>query len=474
MMNAHANLALAALAFPAHMPNSKFSHIRSRCTRRPPLPLSMAAHPPIRSNPTQITMSTTGSASAGGEQAGISGTDRFRMIDFHHVEFWCADAASAAGRFSFGLGVPLAAESGLSTGNTAHASHLLHSRSGSLAFLFSAPYAQGDAVTASVPSFDADTARRFTADHGLAVRAVAVRVPDAAAAFRTSVDAGARPSFAPAELGHGFQLAEVQLYGDAVLRFVSYPDETAIPFLPRFESIPSSGATPDYGLTRFDHIVGDVPHLAPVAAYIAGFTGFHEFSRFTGDQVGTAESSLNVVVLANNSENVLLTVVEPVHGTKRRSQVQTYLDHHGGSGVQHLAMASDDVLGTLRKIRARSTMGGFELLPPPPASYYDDVRRHAGDVLSEAQIKECQELGVRVDKDDHGGVVLQIFTKAAGDRPTLLLEFIQRIGCMEKDENGQEYQRGGCGGFGQGNVTELFKSIEDYEKSLDASARLAA
>ncbi|XP_040376432.1 4-hydroxyphenylpyruvate dioxygenase [Oryza brachyantha] len=396
-------------------------------------------------------------------------SDRFHALAFHHVELWCADAASAAGRFSFALGAPLAARSDLSTGNSAHASLLL--RSGSVAFLFTAPYAHraggegGATASASLPSFSADAARGFAADHGLAVRAVALRVADAAEAFRASVAAGARPAFEPADLGAGFGLAEVELYGDVVLRFVSYPDGAAS-FLPGFEDVSNPG-TQDYGLRRFDHVVGNVPELAPVAAYIANFTGFHDFAEFTAEDVGTAESGLNSVVLANNAETVLLPLNEPVHGTKRRSQIQTYLDHHGGPGVQHIALASDDVLRTLREMRARSAMGGFEFLAPPPPNYYDGVRRRAGDVLSEEQIKECQELGVLVDRDDQG-VLLQIFTKPIGDRPTLFLEMIQRIGCMEKDESGQEHQKGGCGGFGKGNFSELFKSIEEYEKSLEA------
>lgn len=399
-------------------------------------------------------------------------SDRFHTLAFHHVELWCADAASAAGRFSFGLGAPLAARSDLSTGNSAHASLLL--RSGSLSFLFTAPYAHGaDAATAALPSFSAAAARRFAADHGLAVRAVALRVADAEDAFRASVAAGARPAFGPVDLGRGFRLAEVELYGDVVLRYVSYPDGAAgEPFLPGFEGVASPGAT-DYGLSRFDHIVGNVPELAPAAAYFAGFTGFHEFAEFTTEDVGTAESGLNSMVLANNSENVLLPLNEPVHGTKRRSQIQTFLDHHGGPGVQHMALASDDVLRTLREMQARSAMGGFEFMAPPTSDYYDGVRRRAGDVLTEAQIKECQELGVLVDRDDQG-VLLQIFTKPVGDRPTLFLEIIQRIGCMEKDEKGQEYQKGGCGGFGKGNFSQLFKSIEDYEKSLEAKQAAAA
>ncbi|KAL6888464.1 hypothetical protein ACP4OV_009490 [Aristida adscensionis] len=431
--------------------------------------------------PTPTAAGAGAAAPAAAEQAGprLAGhrgfvranprSDRFHALAFHHVELWCADAASAAGRFSFALGAPLAARSDLSTGNSAHASLLL--RSGALAFLFTAPYADAAhadaAATAALPSFSAPAARRFAADHGLAVRAVALRVADAGDAFRASVAAGARPAFAPVELGLGFGLAEVELYGDVVLRYVSYPDAADSPFLPGFEDVSRPGGALDYGLRRFDHVVGNVPELAPAAAYVAGFTGFHEFAEFTAEDVGTAESGLNSMVLANNAETVLLPLNEPVHGTKRRSQIQTYLDHHGGPGVQHIALASDDVLRTLREMRARSAMGGFEFLAPPPPTYYDGVRRRAGDVLSEAQIKECQELGVLVDRDDQG-VLLQIFTKPVGDRPTLFLEIIQRIGCMEKDEKGQEYQKGGCGGFGKGNFSELFKSIEEYEKSLEA------
>ncbi|CAM0870485.1 unnamed protein product [Alopecurus aequalis] len=400
-------------------------------------------------------------------------TDRFQALDFHHVELWCADAASSASRFSSALGVPLAARSDLSTGNTAHASHLL--RSGSLSFLFTAPHAErcsGDHAT--IPSFSPQDASRFAADHGCpVVRAVALRVPDAAEAFRTSVSGGARPAFAPVDLGLGFGFAEIELYGDVVLRFVSCPeDNDEDTFLPGFQRIVGrSGAAPDYGLRRIDHVVGCLPELAPVAKYMAGFTGFHEFVEYTAEEVGTAESGLNILIIANNTETVLFNLAEPVHGTKRRSQVQTFLDHHGGPGVQHIALASDDVLATLREVRAA---GGLEFLEPRPPSYYDGVRRRVGDVLSEAQIMGCQELGVLVDRDDQG-VLLQIFTKPVGDRQTLYLEMIQRIGCMEKDEEtGRAYQRGACGGFGKGNFRELFRAVEDYEKALEAKLPAAA
>lgn len=174
---------------------------------------------------------------------------------------------------------------------------------------------------------------------------------------------------------------------------------------------------------RLDHAVGNVPKLAPVAEYIKKFTGFHEFAEFTAADVGTAESGLNSVVLANNDENVLFPLNEPVFGMKRKSQIQTYLEHNEGPGVQHLALVSQDIFKTLREMRKRSSVGGFEFMPSPPPTYYRNLKSRAGDVLSDDQIEECERLGILVDRDDQG-TLLQIFTKPIGDRyscKTLLL-----------------------------------------------------
>jgi 4-hydroxyphenylpyruvate dioxygenase len=163
-------------------------------------------------------------------------TDRFHALAFHHVELWCSDAASAAGRFSFGLGAPLAARSDLSTGNSAHASLLL--RSGSLAFLFTAPYARGvDPATASLPSFPAGAARRFAADHSLTVRAFTASqsTPSSSVSSmpRTPSTPVSRPVRASrSSLSASVRLVEVQLYGDIVLRYVSSPLRPRSPLLP--------------------------------------------------------------------------------------------------------------------------------------------------------------------------------------------------------------------------------------------------
>ncbi|KAK1388739.1 4-hydroxyphenylpyruvate dioxygenase [Heracleum sosnowskyi] len=397
-----------------------------------------------------------------------SNSDHFIVKRFHHIEFWCGDATNTCRRFSWGLGMPVVAKSDLSTGNSVHASYLI--RSGQLNFVFTAPYSPSTTTptsSATIPTFSAPKFHLFAARHGLGVRAIAVEVADVEAAFLASVARGAKVCSGPVELEDGVWLAEVELYGDVVLRFVSFvnPREEVL-FLPGFEVVDGFRDL-DYGIRRIDHAVGNVPELGPVVEYIKGFTGFHEFAEFTAEDVGTMESGLNSVVLANNDEMVLLPLNEPVYGTKRKSQIQTYLEHNEGAGVQHLALVSEDIFRTLREMRKRSCIGGFEFMPSPPPTYYKNVKNRVGDVLSNEQIKECEELGILVDKDDQG-TLLQIFTKPVGDRPTIFIEIIQRVGCMLKDDAGQMYQKGGCGGFGKGNFSELFKSIEEYEKTLEA------
>ena len=218
-------------------------------------------------------------------------SDRFKVNRFHHIEFWCPDATNTARRFSWGLGMPIVAKSDLSTGNATHASYLL--RSGDLNFLFTAPYSPSIAsmdnlshtATASIPTFNHETSRGFYAKHGLAVRAIAIEVDDAELAFTTSVAHGAKPSASPILLDNGTVITEVHLYGDVVLRYVSYSNsenDDSSPdnwFLPKFEAVSSFPL--DYGIRRVDHAVGNVPDLAPALNYVKEFTGFHEFAEFT-------------------------------------------------------------------------------------------------------------------------------------------------------------------------------------------------
>jgi 4-hydroxyphenylpyruvate dioxygenase len=143
-----------------------------------------------------------------------------------------------------------------------------------------------------------------------------------------------------------------------------------------------------------------------------------------------------------------------------------FLEHNKGPGVQHIALKTNNIFETLRKMQNKSVEGGTEFMPKPNKLYYERLPARIGDVLTAEQYKECEELGILVDKDDQG-TLLQIFTKPLQDRPTLFIEIIQRVGCMQPDGD----QLAGCGGFGKGNFTELFKSIEDYEKILSGDAK---
>lgn len=412
---------------------------------------------------------------------------------FHHVEFYCGDAKSTAYRFALALGMQITGETGQSTGNDKCVSYGLESDN--VRFLITAPYSiqAGRRVASSnaadddddapsdapnpLPGFDPEKAHSMFAQHGLFARAVAVECKDAKLAFDQSVEQGAHPVVDPVRIessdSRGCMVAEVQLYDDVVLRYVSFDDPISSdtpqrqPFLPHLAPVEGKIATrATFGIQRIDHAVGNVPDLLQALNRIQTFTGFHEFAEFTSEDVGTVESGLNSVVLASDTEDVLLPINEPTSG-KRKSQIQTYLEQNEGAGLQHLALKTGDVFATIRKMKdAEENMGGFELMKRPSDAYYRELPDRLGDQLTQDQYNQLEELGILADADDEG-ILLQVFTKPIGDRPTFFFEIIQRIGCRYKPKNAEiEVERAGCGGFGQGNFKELFRSIEEHEKTL--------
>lgn len=396
-------------------------------------------------------------------------SDRFRVLGLDHLEFYCADATTTASRFMHGLDLRL--ESRLASSSTAHSVSVAN---GGLRFVFTAPVgpAAGTAAPGLEPiGFDHQGAADFVHRHGVAVRAVCLHVEDAAAAFEACVSNGGTAVSPPApvpsvEGGARCTFAEVELYGDVVLRLLSSGGEEGrqVARLPGHTSLgEESGPMPSQGFVRVDHVVGNVPELVGPWERIAAMTGFHQFAEFTAEDVGTVDSGLNSIVLASNDETVLLPLNEPTYGTRRKSQIQTYLELNNGPGVQHIALLTTDILGTVREMRKRTPSGGFAFMPRPSAEYYQSLpdrlsRDGLGlEPLTLDTLREAEELGILVDRDDQG-VLLQIFTAPVCDRATLFLEIIQRIGC---EEGGGE-QRGGCGGFGKGNFAELFKRVEEF------------
>lgn len=408
-------------------------------------------------------------------------TDYFESSSFAHVEFYCTDATNISRRFACGLGMTYVGKSDQSTGNTSYASYVYQSND--LVFIFTAPYSiemQKKLVTESsgtllLPphaSYDVAYAHRFIQRHGLAVRAVGIHVTDASVAFDESVKHGARTVTSPTttvdkKSNTSLTFSEVELYGDVVLRFLSgdYTGPGLANYVPVEQDHPDTTISMmNFGIQRLDHCVGNVPDLLEAINYICDFTGFHEFAEFTAEDIGTVDSGLNSMVLANNSEMILLPINEPTFGTKRKSQIQTYLEQNEGAGLQHMALKTNDIFFTLSEMRKRSFTGGFEFMPKPSKEYYATLPSRIGDGLTKDQYKKIEALGLLVDKDDLG-ILLQIFTKPLGDRPTIFIEIIERVGCMQ-ELDGRLTQAAGCGGFGKGNFSELFKSIEKYEDTL--------
>lgn len=284
-------------------------------------------------------------------------SDVIGSIGFHHVEFYCGDARSTATQFAVALGMSVTGTTGQSTGNDRCVSYGLES--GSFRLLLTAPYSRavvaeseagpGSATATTgdeeepeydaplpLPGFNVQEAHAFFQKHGLAARAVGIQVVDARTAFEGSVANGATPVLEPTLLRTclgqtrvGIEasvadcnVAEVELYGDVVLRFVSFPGSTETsavgpkgPFLPHLAPMegPMAGRE-SYGIHRIDHAVGNVPDLQEAYTRIKAFTGFHEFAEFTTEDVGTVDSGLNSVVLASDSEEVLLPLNEPTTG----------------------------------------------------------------------------------------------------------------------------------------------------------------
>jgi 4-hydroxyphenylpyruvate dioxygenase len=352
------------------------------------------------------------------------------------------------------------AKSDQSTGNQQYASYVMKSHD--VLFAFTAPYSK-TGIGQERPEYSRETAQQFSISHGFAARAIGITVDDAAEAYEKATKNGAvgvlnATTLVNDETGQTSVISEIKLFDDTVLRFVQLNDYDG-PFLPHYSPVDAPDVS--YGIKYLDHIVSNVPELIPAASYLINALGFHEFAEFVAADVGTVDSGLNSMVLANNSEHVLLPINEPTFGTRRKSQIQTYLEQNEGAGIQHIALKTDNIVETMRELKKRKYLGGFDFMPRASDGYYAKLATKFPE-LGEDLINDITELGLLADKDDQG-ILLQVFTKPLGDRPTVFIEIIQRIGCMEQKDDGTPYQAAACGGFGKGNFSELFKSIEDYE-----------
>ena len=346
-----------------------------------------------------------------------------RRID--HLEFFVGNARQAAVFYETCFGFHRTAYRGLETGSRDSASYVLEQ--GDIRFVLTSPLGPDH------------PAAEFVKQHGDGVGVIALEVPDAAAAFHETTTRGAEPATPLEESSDEkgvLRTAAIHLYGDTLIKFVERDDYvgTFAPGFRPFDSAPVTGGV----LKAVDHIVGNV-ELGAMEKWVRFFAetmGFTQLVHFDDKTITTEYSALMSKVMQDGTGRVKFPINEPATG-KRKSQIQEYLDYYRGPGVQHIACATDDIVSTVRHLRAN----GVEFLRVPP-TYYDDLDLRIGKI--EEPVGELAELGILADRDDEG-YLLQIFTQPVEDRPTLFFEVIERHGCR---------------GFGEGNFKSLFEAIE--------------
>jgi 4-hydroxyphenylpyruvate dioxygenase len=349
----------------------------------------------------------------------INGTD--------FVEFYTGNARQAAYYYRAAFGMKLIAYAGPETGVRGYASYVLEQ--GKIRFVL---------TTALAPEHPA---ARHAALHGDGVRNIALWVDDAESAYRETTRRGGKSVTEPTTLAdeHGeVRLSAIAAYGDTIHSFVERRNYRGA-FLPGYRAAPAEDpvARPT-GLEYVDHMVANVA-LGEMNAWVRFYEevmGFRLYQTFDDKDISTEYSALMSKVMANGNDRIKFPVNEPAPG-RRKSQIDEYLEYYRGPGVQHIAMATGDIVATVSRLRAQ----GVEFLRVP-STYYLDLAARVGRI--DEPVERLAELGVLVDRDDEG-YMLQIFTRPVEDRPTLFYEIIQRKGSR---------------GFGKGNFKALFEAIE--------------
>jgi 4-hydroxyphenylpyruvate dioxygenase len=352
-------------------------------------------------------------------------TDEMPLLGIDHLELYVGNAVQAAYFFTKALGFRRTAYAGLESGVRDRSSYVVEHG--------------GVRVVLTAPLHGAGEIARHVTDHGDGVKTVALRVPDAEHAYRAAIRHGAHGVAEPWEAsdpGGTVRMATIATYGETHHTFVER-DAYDGAFLPGY--LPSEDGDADAGLfTGVDHVVGNVElgRLDEWVGYYERVFGMREMIHFTDRDISTEYSALMSKVMADGSGRIKFPINEPAEG-KRKSQIEEYLEYYGGAGVQHIALATTDIVRTVTELKAR----GMEFLTTPD-SYYAELPDRIGEI--DEDLADLRRLGILADRDDEG-YLLQIFTRTLGDRPTLFCEVIERHGAR---------------GFGEGNFKALFEAIE--------------
>ena len=361
------------------------------------------------------------------QPSGDAAADFLPIHATDHLEFYVGNAKQAAYFYRACLGFSFIAYSGPETGRRDRCSYVLEQNK--IRFVLTTPLQPEGAI--------ADHIFR----HGDGVKSIALLVDDAESAWTETTRRGAQSVSPSATIEDQYgkaRLSSIAIYGDTIHTFVERRDYRG-PFLPGFEPV----GTPDVvarpvGLDHIDHAVGNVGwgQMNTWVGFYERVMGFRMFRHFDDADISTEYSALMSKVMANGNERIRFPINEPAEGRKK-SQIEEYLDFYGGPGVQHIAMATGDIIAAVTRLREQ----GIEFLSVP-TTYYDELTSRVGKI--DEPIDKLAALGVLVDRDDEG-YMLQIFTKPVEDRPTLFFEIIQRKGSRS---------------FGKGNFKALFEAIE--------------
>jgi len=347
-----------------------------------------------------------------------------------YVEFYVGNAKQAAHFYKTAMGFQSLAYSGPETGNKESARYVI--RQNKLTFVLTTPVKPGNPIADHV------------AKHGDGVKVIALTVDDATSAWKETTKRGGKSFMKPTTLkdDHGkVVLSGIHTYGETVHIFVERGDYNGV-FMPGFEKWESNYNPSETGLLYVDHCVGNVGwnQMNPWVKFYEDVMGFRNILSFDDKDISTEYSALMSKVMSNGNGFVKFPINEPAEG-KKKSQVEEYLDFYLGEGVQHVAIATGNIIETVTDLQKR----GLEFLKIPGA-YYDTVLDRVGHI--DEDLKPLRELGILVDRDDEG-YLLQIFTKPVEDRPTLFFEIIQRKGAKS---------------FGKGNFKALFEALEKEQE----------
>ena len=357
--------------------------------------------------------------------------DFLPLLGTDYVEFYVGNAKQAAHFYKTAFGFQSLAYAGLETGVRDRASYVLVQDKIRLVLT--------TALNSNSPIGE------HVKKHGDGVKVVALWVEDARSAWEETTKRGAKSFMEPTveKDEHGEVVRSgIHTYGETVHIFVERKNYKGT-FMPGYQKWESDYNPESVGLKYIDHMVGNVGwgEMNTWVKWYEDVMGFENFLSFDDKQIHTEYSALMSKVMSNGNGRVKFPINEPAEG-KKRSQIEEYLDFYESPGVQHIAVATDDILTTVAQLRSR----GIEFLSTPPDEYYAAIPDRVGafDHKVNEDIEAIKKLGIMVDADEEG-YLLQIFTKPVEDRPTLFFEIIQRMGAR---------------GFGAGNFKALFESIE--------------